>query len=192
MRIGNREVHIFSWILIFLIFTSSFLQPESYREVYLISAYGLAGFIYIFFILALPYICKIDDILLQLYRCRMWLGIYSFIIISIHVFLAFDFFYLFDLSLLLSSPQILYISLGIISFIILLLMTITSNRYSMLLLKSNWKRLHNLVYIAIFLIFIHSVNMALLFLNNFLLQIIFLAIILILSVYKIKRILRLN
>ena len=50
----------------------------------------------------------------------------------------------------------LFILLGIMGFIILLLMALTSNKWAMRQLKKNWKRLHRLVYLAGILLDFHA------------------------------------
>ncbi|WP_420630041.1 sulfite oxidase heme-binding subunit YedZ [Candidatus Leptofilum sp.] len=54
-------------------------------------------------------------------------------------------------------PVQLFIFLGILAFVVLLAMAVTSNKRSMRRLKQNWKRLHCLVYLAGILVGLHAV-----------------------------------
>ncbi|NNJ91890.1 MAG: sulfoxide reductase heme-binding subunit YedZ [Gammaproteobacteria bacterium] len=50
-----------------------------------------------------------------------------------------------------------YITLGLSAWLLLLPLALTSNQFSMRLLKKNWKRLHRLVYIAALLVVVHFI-----------------------------------
>lgn len=47
---------------------------------------------------------------------------------------------------------------GVVTFIIFTLLTITSNDWSMKKMKKNWKRLHELTYLAMFLLVWHIID----------------------------------
>ncbi len=57
-------------------------------------------------------------------------------------------------------PLATYYVLGIVGLVILSLMAVTSNRWSMKRLGKNWKRLHRLVYIAGGVIVFHAITAA--------------------------------
>lgn len=50
-----------------------------------------------------------------------------------------------------------YITLGLAAWLLLLPLALTSNQFSMRVLKKNWKRLHRLVYIASLLVVVHFI-----------------------------------
>jgi methionine sulfoxide reductase heme-binding subunit len=86
-----------------------------------------------------------------LLKNRRIIGILSFCLALGHGYLLvvkrdFDFF----------DPSTFWVYIqGVTTFIILALLTITSNDWSIKRLKKNWKRLHNLTYLAMFLLTWH-------------------------------------
>ena len=87
---------------------------------------------------------------------RKPLGLYAFLYASIH----FVIFTIVDYGLVLSRiittfGQKPYLLLGLATFLVLLLMAITSFKYWMRKLGKNWKRLHRLVYPVSLLIVLH-------------------------------------
>ncbi len=62
-----------------------------------------------------------------------------------------------DINLLDPMFYVFYFS-GAISFAILTAMAITSNRFSQRLLKKNWKKLHELTYLCLFLLAWHVIS----------------------------------
>ena len=80
---------------------------------------------------------------------RQLFGLYAFFYASLHllVYLAVD--HGFNWSLIsidiIESP---YIWLGVLAYIIIFLLGITSSKWAMKKLKKNWKKLHRLIYIA--------------------------------------------
>jgi sulfoxide reductase heme-binding subunit YedZ len=85
----------------------------------------------------------------QLIPLRRWLGLYAFLYAAVHVSIFIGVDYGFDLALLreaiLEKP---YAFVGAATFLILLLLALTSTQGWMRQLKKNWKRLHRLIYIA--------------------------------------------
>jgi methionine sulfoxide reductase heme-binding subunit len=86
-----------------------------------------------------------------LLKNRRLIGVLSFLLALLHGYLLvkkrdFDFF---D-----PSTFLVYIQ-GVSTFIIFALLAITSNDWSIKRLKKNWKRLHNLTYLAMFLLTWH-------------------------------------
>lgn len=87
---------------------------------------------------------------------RRPLGLYSFLYAAIHVLIFFILDYGLDMTeafqaILLNQ----YLWSGAFAFILLLLLAVTSNNRSKVILKKNWKRLHSLVYAAAFLVILH-------------------------------------
>jgi methionine sulfoxide reductase heme-binding subunit len=89
-------------------------------------------------------------------KLRRPLGLYAFLYASIHLLSFSGLDYQFNWAELL--PYILekrYIFVGLITFILLFLLAITSFKWWMIRLGKNWKRLHRLVYIAAPLAILH-------------------------------------
>lgn len=87
----------------------------------------------------------------QLLKYRRWIGILAFLIALAHAYLlvikrSYDFL---DL-----KTYFIYFP-GLASFLILIILTVTSNQWSVKKLKKNWKRLHQLTYWAMFLLCWH-------------------------------------
>lgn len=84
------------------------------------------------------------------------LGLYAFLYTALHVLMYVGVDYGFALDLLWQDVQGKnYILSGTISFLILLVLAVTSFRWWMKHLKKNWKRLHRLVYAAGVLAVLH-------------------------------------
>ena len=94
---------------------------------------------------------KQTDIPKSLLKHRRIIGVVAFFLALGHGFILvkkrdFDF----------ADPQTYWIYIqGVATFIIFILLAITSNDWSVKRLKKNWKRLHNLTYWAIFLLTWH-------------------------------------
>ncbi len=89
-------------------------------------------------------------------RRRKALGLYGALYAFIHfiIFIGLD--YGFDLTLILGEiARRNFIIVGAIALTILLILTITSNRFAISKLGSNWKKLHRLVYILSPLVILH-------------------------------------
>lgn len=92
----------------------------------------------------------------EFFKARKPLGRYAFFYALLHVIIFLWLDYAWNLRLiwmgLLDTP---YLLVGLASFIILLLLAITSNPQSQAWLKKNWDRLHKLVYLAAALSLLH-------------------------------------
>jgi methionine sulfoxide reductase heme-binding subunit len=87
---------------------------------------------------------------------RKRLGLYAFFYTSVHLYIFFVLDYGLDWNQLIQLIlQKLYLIFGLIAFIILLAMAITSFQWWKKKLAKNWKRLHRLVYLAAILIIFH-------------------------------------
>ena len=85
---------------------------------------------------------------------RRWVGVLAFVLAFGHAYFIirkrnFDFF---DVKTYIASFE------GTTTFIIFTLLTITSNDWSVKRLKKDWKRLHNLTYLAMFLLTWHVLS----------------------------------
>jgi sulfoxide reductase heme-binding subunit YedZ len=94
-------------------------------------------------------------------KLRRPLGLYAFLYASLHglTFVGLD--YGFNLGLLLREVlQKRFVQAGILAFLLLLPLAITSTRGWMRRLGKNWKRLHRLVYVAALVAVVHFVWLA--------------------------------
>ncbi|GLQ70903.1 protein-methionine-sulfoxide reductase heme-binding subunit MsrQ [Vibrio penaeicida] len=92
----------------------------------------------------------------QLIRTRRLLGVFAFMWAALHLlaYVSLDLGYewLLILDEIITRP---YLIVGALSWIILLLLTVTSTKQAQRKLKKRWQALHNWVYIAVLLIPIH-------------------------------------
>jgi sulfoxide reductase heme-binding subunit YedZ len=94
-------------------------------------------------------------------KLRRPLGLYAFLYASLHglTFVGLD--YGFNLGLILREVlQKRFVQAGILAFLLLLPLAITSTRRWMRRLGKNWKRLHRLVYLAALAVVVHFVWLA--------------------------------
>jgi sulfoxide reductase heme-binding subunit YedZ len=114
---------------------------------------------YALFLLVLSLACTPVRILTgwsPVIRLRRPLGLYAFLYAALHllIFVGLDFG--FNLSLIWGELiQRRFIQVGLIAFLILLPLALTSTRYWTRKLGKNWVRLHRLVYIAALLALLH-------------------------------------
>jgi sulfoxide reductase heme-binding subunit YedZ len=89
---------------------------------------------------------------------RRMLGLYAFFYACLHLTVYFwldqSFLWQDIIEDIVKRP---YITLGLTAWFLLLPLALTSNQFSMRLLKKNWKRLHRLVYIAALLVVVHFI-----------------------------------
>ncbi|WP_446871752.1 ferric reductase-like transmembrane domain-containing protein, partial [Phormidesmis sp. 146-12] len=121
---------------------------------------SLMGFLALIFytVTLMPTMMKVNfpqtqkmSVVQKLLKHRRSIGLISFFLSAIH---GYPYLNQRDLDLLdLETPWV-YIQ-GVVCFLILILMTITSNTWSMKLLKKNWKKLHQLTYLVIFVLIWH-------------------------------------
>jgi sulfoxide reductase heme-binding subunit YedZ len=94
-------------------------------------------------------------------KLRRPLGLYAFLYASLHglTFVGLD--YGFNLGLILREVlQKRFVQAGILAFLLLLPLAITSTRGWMRRLGKNWKQLHRLVYVAALVAVVHFVWLA--------------------------------
>jgi sulfoxide reductase heme-binding subunit YedZ len=87
-------------------------------------------------------------------RLRKPAGLWAFGFAAVHLTY---YFYEYEFTMLVWPIQQFYLVLGLLGFVILLAMAVTSNKWAMRQLKKNWKRLHQLVYLAGILIAFHAI-----------------------------------
>lgn len=116
---------------------------------------GLAAMLFVAAALAVTPLITLTGIS-SLQKLSRPLGLYAFLYTALHVlmYVGVDYGFAFDL-LWLDVQGKNYILSGTISFLILLVMAVTSFRWWMKHLKKNWKRLHRLVYAAGVLAVLH-------------------------------------
>jgi sulfoxide reductase heme-binding subunit YedZ len=128
-------------------------------------------------------------------RRRKALGLYGALYAFIHVFLFISLDYGFDFNLILG--ELIYrrfIIVGALALTILIALTVTSNKFSISILGSGWKKLHRLVYILSPLIILHFAMVMkgniLKFQGNYTLPLIYAVIVVVLLVMRIPTISR--
>lgn len=129
------------------------LGPDPGKE--LTGYLGHISVFFIFLVLSLPLLKKMKQ-LSWLGRCSRVLGLFTFFYVSLHLlsYVAFFVGFRFDLLLidLLERP---YVYVGFSAWLVLMLLAITSNRFSQRYLKRRWKRLHRGVYLVVLLMLVH-------------------------------------
>lgn len=146
-------------IIIVLLIGTLFYHNRSYFP-FLYSSARLSGKIaLIFYILTvLPGIFRRFNlkprIILPLQSFRRYIGIAMFLLVSLH------FWFIYGIKIITkglpkSSP--LFISFGLIAFLLTLPLFLTSNNFSVNKLKKWWSKIHQLTYLIIFFIFLHLV-----------------------------------
>jgi methionine sulfoxide reductase heme-binding subunit len=91
-----------------------------------------------------------------LINLRRPLGLYAFLYASIHLYLfvGVDYGFQFDL-ILLDVGDKRYILVGLVAFLLLLPLAITSIRWFVVRMGKNWKKLHRIIYLAGALVVLH-------------------------------------
>lgn len=103
--------------------------------------------------LAITPFSKITGLSLIKYRRMVGLASFFYAVLHLSIFLIdqqFNASYI--LEEIIKRP---YITIGFISFILLFLLAITSNNFSIRKLKQRWKKLHKLVYLIAVLVIVH-------------------------------------
>jgi len=186
-------VHAAFFLLLALSYLAvKYFFDEKTQIVGFVSTSGFIALSLVIFILIIPLLAKYNNSNLTRFLMaeRRWIGIYTFVFAAIHWFLVFNFFFGWDISKLLNHPNKLYLSMGSLALLLLFLMTVTSNNYSVRKLGKNWKRLHYIIYPALILILIHSFNIGLVYMKNLWVKVLIVAIVLvtlILKFYKRKK-----
>lgn len=88
----------------------------------------------------------------RLVPLRKWAGLWAFAFAGVHIL-----YFLADYFRMKIWGQV-FTYVGLVAFIILTALAITSHKRAMKLLGRNWKRLHRLVYIAGVLVVLHAIN----------------------------------
>ena len=118
---------------------------------------GLWGLYFLLITLSITPLKKFTGISWPLSLRRM-LGLYAFFYGCLHLTVYFwldqSFLWSAIVEDIVKRP---YITLGLTAWLLLLPLALTSNQFSMRLLRKNWKRLHRLVYIASLLVVAHFI-----------------------------------
>jgi len=118
---------------------------------------GLWGLYFLLITLSITPLKKFTGMIWPVSLRRM-LGLYAFFYACLHLTVYFwldQSFVLQDIvEDIIKRP---YITLGLTAWLLLVPLALTSNQFSMRLLKKNWKRLHRLVYIAALLVVVHFI-----------------------------------
>jgi sulfoxide reductase heme-binding subunit YedZ len=119
---------------------------------------GMSGIWTLRFLLITLFVSPARDLfkLGSLPRFRRMLGLYTFFYASLHLLCYLTFMLQWRVADLaadfLERP---YISMGIVAFLLLVPLAVTSNRSAMRIMGQSWKRLHRLVYLVVILALIH-------------------------------------
>ena len=188
MNTDNKlKIHLISLAVIALILLAGNIISSSSQQRILIyvSSFGFLALLSLIFVLMIPLLAKLKTNNLTTYLLEniKWIGIYAFVFASIHVFLVSNFLFEWDFAEIAENP---YRILGILAFLILALMTATSNKFSIQILGKNWKRIQNLIYIALILVIIHSFNIGVIFMKNTAVKIIVLILAVLVIAKKIR------
>ncbi|MEM5830516.1 MAG: ferric reductase-like transmembrane domain-containing protein [Candidatus Aenigmatarchaeota archaeon] len=193
MKKSNIAIHAANLIILISVLAIGNLLYDNFAMMisFYISAFGFLALVYIIFILSIPLLIKIKKNMftILLLSNRRIFGIYTFVFASIHVFLVFNYFFEWSVKRILNSMKNLYLFFGVAAFLILAAMAITSNDFAVRVLKKNWKRLHYLIYVALILILLHSINLGSNIMSNYLIKIV--VIVLAIAIIAIKILLRL-
>ena len=82
-------------------------------------------------------------------KLRRMLGLFAFFYATLHMLTWVVFFHFFDVDFMVEDVvERPYITIGVATFVILLILAVTSNRFSIRKLGRRWGKLHRLVYVA--------------------------------------------
>ena len=85
----------------------------------------------------------------ELIRLRRMLGLFAFFYATLHMLTWVVFLHFFDVSFMVEDVAMRpYITVGMATFVMLLALAVTSNRFSIRKLGRRWQKLHRLVYLA--------------------------------------------
>lgn len=89
-------------------------------------------------------------------RLRRMLGLFAFFYATLHMLTWVVFFHYFDVGFMIEDVVMRpFITIGMATFLILLVLAVTSNRFSIRRLGRRWTSLHRLVYVAATLAVVH-------------------------------------
>jgi sulfoxide reductase heme-binding subunit YedZ len=92
----------------------------------------------------------------DLIRLRRMLGLFAFFYATLHMLTWVVFVHYFDTHFMIEDVvERPFITIGMATFLLLLVLAVTSNRFSIRRLGRNWQKLHRLVYVAAITAVIH-------------------------------------
>ncbi|MCX8178699.1 MAG: ferric reductase-like transmembrane domain-containing protein [Candidatus Aenigmarchaeota archaeon] len=163
---SNIKTHAFFITLFLLVYFSvkSFVDPQR-QIVFYVSTFGFLSLLSIIFVISIPVLVKMKNTRFTTFLMaeRRWIGIYTFLLALTHMLLVYNFFFGWDINKLLNHPNKVFLFLGSLALVILMLLAITSNNYSVKKLGKKWKKLHALIYLALLLVLIHSFTIGLIY-----------------------------
>jgi len=160
--LSNLLYKMLFWIIVIvtIILVGSFFFMKLPLGTYGVLAGKIA--IHLFWLVSIPGIFKrfrvtgiLQKIQIILMRSRRRLGILTFLLMTTHALWVRLFF---DIQESFSNflPSLsTFERFGLIGLILLIPLFVTSNNYSVRLLKKNWKRIHSLIYVSMWLIAFH-------------------------------------
>lgn len=167
---GKLKIHITAVALVLFILAAGNALGGSdvQKSVLYVSGFGFLAVLSLLFVFAIPLLFRFWRNALTVYlRSNIrWIGIYVFAFALIHIALVFHLFFGWDISYMLGGPGSVFLILGSLAFLILAAMAATSTDWAMRALGRHWKALHNLGFVALILVIVHSFNIGLVFMSQ--------------------------
>lgn len=149
-------VHIGAWGTLLVLILINFLNPNSVNPILTFERQtGKAALVFVILSLAGTPVGAILE-WKDFSKRKKALGVYGFMLAAVHflVFIwldyGFQFKFIFE-----TVKNTVYIWFGLVAFVMLLALAVTSFKKMKQLMKKNWKRLHRLVYVIAPLVVIH-------------------------------------
>ncbi|MGX5173594.1 sulfite oxidase heme-binding subunit YedZ [Aliikangiella sp. IMCC44653] len=151
-------IHLLAWIpLVWLFYAAFHRLLGGDPQTKLMHELGLWSLIYLLLCLSMTP-AKLLTSNVPWIKFRRLLGLYSAFYAFLHVICFFIFYLQLDIQLLFQETlERPYITVGMLAFILLIPLIVTSNRASQRKLGKSWKRLHQLSYFIAVLVIIHFV-----------------------------------
>ncbi len=170
MMDGKLKIHITAVALVLFILAAGNVLGDSAqkRNVLYVSGFGFLAVLSLLFVFSIPLLFRFRRNALTAYlRSNIrWIGIYVFVFALIHIALVFNFFFGWDINNVLNNPNSLFLILGSLAFLILAAMAATSTDWAVRALGRHWKTLHNLGFVALVLVIVHSFKIGLVFMSQ--------------------------
>ncbi len=167
---GKLKIHMTAVALVLFILAAgnALAKSTQQRNVLYVSGFGFLAVLSLLFVFSIPLLFRFRRNALTAYlRSNIrWIGIYVFVFALIHIALVFNFFFGWDISKLTQNPNSLFLALGTLAFLILAAMAATSTDWAMRTLGRHWKTLHNLGFVALILVLVHSFKLGLVFMSQ--------------------------
>lgn len=154
--IRNRKIIRWTLAIVIIVSFTSLLLPSFHRQL------GKLAWLLLLVILFLSPVSKIaqSKALASLMTFRREMGIFMSMLAIEHVLLYFikfqvSFNSIFNPEFWIEDGAISYRAFGLTALVLILPLLATSNNFSMRILKTGWKKLHRIVYVALIAVAIH-------------------------------------